>query len=131
MKARINKVTEIEESIKEECKTFGKQHGWLWFSIVVLLIGQVLSFVYLIHSQKSLSEDFKKGATCCSGSVSGDLSFDLLTNSSINREQLATADKLEFISSEPSQQDETLRRSRRSASGKPHRHSNKVSSVNG
>lgn len=129
MKARISKVTEIEESMKEECKTFGKQHGWLWFSIVLLLVGQVLSFVYLIHSQKSLSEDFKKGATCCS--VNENLSFDLLTNSSINREQLATAEKLEFISTEPSQQDETLRRSRRSTSGKPHRHSNKVSTVNG
>lgn len=94
-------------------------HGWLWFSISLLVLGQVTSLIYLLQSQQSLLDNFK----CSCPSTEEDLFMSSTTNSSISQQDhLAVAQSL--MTSDDQQHHQTLSRKKRSTS-KPPKH-NKV-----
>jgi hypothetical protein len=110
-----------EDAMKNE-KTSLNGHGWLWISIILLGLGQAISFIYLIHSQKDLIDNFNPRLKCSCPQID-EISFSSPTNFSVGKEDLAAHGIFVTTDSEPSA---ALTRRKRS-SVKPHKNSNKVS----
>jgi hypothetical protein len=111
-----------EYAMKNE-KNMLNGHGWLWTSIILLGLGQTVSFIYLIHSQKDLIDNFDPRLKC-SCRPTDEVSFTSPTNFSVGEADLAAHGIFLTNDSEPR---EALTRKKRS-SLKPHKNSNKVSS---
>jgi hypothetical protein len=112
-----------EYAMKNE-KNMLNGHGWLWTSIILLGLAQAVSFVYLVHSQQDLIDNFDPRLKCsCKQMDHVSFTTSPVTNVSVGQADLAAHGIFVTSDSEPRA---VLTRKKRSST-KPPKNPNKVS----
>uniref|UniRef100_A0A0P6GR59 RE59052p n=1 Tax=Daphnia magna TaxID=35525 RepID=A0A0P6GR59_9CRUS len=105
---------------KEKCYFNG--HAWLWASIILLVLGQIASFIYLMHAQQNSIDYYSRLKCFCQ--ESDERSFVPPANVSIGETNQAAR---YFVATDAEAEVVFSRKKRSSSSkaGKPQKHANK------